>query len=326
MNCNDKVIELRNKIEETLIPLIDNDYLYLDLPYHTNLGDTLIWQGTLDFLKKIPHKCLMSTCANGNDFMKVARHHREAIILLHGGGNFGDVWVGSNEYRKEVIKKLPGHKIIILPQTIHYNNIDNLKKDACFYAEFPNVTICARDMISLNILKEYFPNNIRYLLPDMAFCMDINLYNLDKSFQISRSLFIRRIDKEFQSSEKYDIVPSDAYISDWPTITIESNMVEYKILRVLSRYGLAIRRRLNFDFYSSIVDFYWQHMLRKRQVIKAIKFINSYRIIYATRMHAIILSILLNKLEIVAFDNSYGKTSSFINTWLRDVECLKLIK
>lgn len=51
MNCKDKVFQLRKNIEDVLIPLIDNDYIYLDLPYHANLGDTLIWQGTLDFLK-----------------------------------------------------------------------------------------------------------------------------------------------------------------------------------------------------------------------------------------------------------------------------------
>ena len=49
---------LRRKIEEELTPLIDSDYLFLDLPYYSNIGDALIWMGTEHFLEKISHKCL----------------------------------------------------------------------------------------------------------------------------------------------------------------------------------------------------------------------------------------------------------------------------
>ena len=37
------VEDIRNKVREQLVPLITDDYVYLDLPYHDNLGDMLIW-------------------------------------------------------------------------------------------------------------------------------------------------------------------------------------------------------------------------------------------------------------------------------------------
>ncbi len=49
MNAKDLKRHLQSIIESKLSPLIDSNYVYWDLPYHINIGDTLIWQGTLDF-------------------------------------------------------------------------------------------------------------------------------------------------------------------------------------------------------------------------------------------------------------------------------------
>lgn len=57
MSHNDIIARLRSVVGSVLTPLIDNDYVYLDLPYYENLGDLLIWEGTLNFLKETGHKC-----------------------------------------------------------------------------------------------------------------------------------------------------------------------------------------------------------------------------------------------------------------------------
>ena len=58
MNFNDKITQLRQEIDRQLRPLITNDYVLLNLPYHGNIGDTLIWQGEIDYLSTFPYKCL----------------------------------------------------------------------------------------------------------------------------------------------------------------------------------------------------------------------------------------------------------------------------
>ena len=40
-----KVNELCSEIYQKLSLLIDNDYILVDLPYHSNIGDVLIWEG-----------------------------------------------------------------------------------------------------------------------------------------------------------------------------------------------------------------------------------------------------------------------------------------
>ena len=61
MESNAKIEFLQGLIEKTLISLIASDYWLLNVPYHGNVGDGLIWQGELDFLKKFSFKCKGST-------------------------------------------------------------------------------------------------------------------------------------------------------------------------------------------------------------------------------------------------------------------------
>ncbi len=42
-----KHILLKHKISEILIPLIQGDYYLADCPFHSNIGDILIWQGRI---------------------------------------------------------------------------------------------------------------------------------------------------------------------------------------------------------------------------------------------------------------------------------------
>lgn len=61
MNATQKKKQLMDTITKVLTPLIDNDYVYLDLPYYNNLGDVLIWEGTKCFLQTLPYKCLYAS-------------------------------------------------------------------------------------------------------------------------------------------------------------------------------------------------------------------------------------------------------------------------
>ena len=57
MNSSEKIEILKSRIEEVLRPLIDRDYVLLELPYYENIGDILIWEGERHFLEKLPYRC-----------------------------------------------------------------------------------------------------------------------------------------------------------------------------------------------------------------------------------------------------------------------------
>lgn len=326
MNNRNKVLQLRNKIYESLGTLVTTDFVYLDTPHHFNCGDTLIWEGTLEFIRNIDHACRY--IANANSFTAekainwCSRHQGASTILLHGGGNFGDLWPLHQKFRNEVITKCTDIPIIILPQTIYYQNRETLIRDAELYKGKDNITICVRDNVSLEIAREFFPDCNPILVPDMAFC--INLKRSDIPVPSQENLFVKRTDKEISTSVHYDSVPIDATVSDWPTMAPTHPLQHYHpslldwCTRVDCRLGTKLSNRLN--------NYYWNMNIRKRIVEEAISFIGDYRSIYTTRMHAAILSVLLDRSKTVLFDNSYGKSSSFADAWFSDLDNFELCR
>ena len=311
MRYKDKIKELRNVINNRLIPFIDNDYIYLDLPYHSNLGDTLIWEGTLRFLEQLPYKCVYST---NIDYYSKPVISKDTIIILHGGGNWGDLWPAHHQFRKKVIEDFPENRVIVFPQSVYYQEQKNLLEDASFYNAHPNVIICLRDYKSYEILNKHFPNKL-LLVPDMAFFVDISRYR--RTVETNKILFATRADKELSEELELNIIPSRAEIHDWPTLDICPKY--YIRLEKLHRCTEKVDHLFSVQITYKVIDFYWKNIIRPHNVKTAIQFLCDYSVVYSTRLHVSILSILLEKKSCV-LDNNYAKTMNFLDTWFTKEE------
>lgn len=303
-----KIDSLREIISSQIAPLIQEDFTFLDLPYYDNIGDTLIWEGTLNFLESLRSKCLYS--ASLATFQSSKMNSSRGTILLQGGGNFGNLWRAHQDFRLEIIQRYPNHKIIILPQTIYYSNIDMLKADADIMASHPNLYICARDYRSMKLLETYFPKNNRLLVPDMAFFIPSDSLNKYRLKERPKTLILKRSDKELSDSslpEFGDLEPPVDF-RDWPTLEGKTHIS--KMFRRIYRL-----KRFSMNF----VDWYAKNVLKRQLVKTGVQFVSGYRDIYTTRLHVAILSILLHK-EFYFIDNSYGKNSTFYDTWLTDLD------
>lgn len=324
----DKIERLKDIIRAGLNTHIDNDYVLLDVPNHSNIGDTLIWQGELEYLKELDYKCLYTS----NIYTYNSKNISEsAVILLHGGGNFGDVWRFNQNFRNKIIQDFPNNKIIIFPQTLHYSDAQNALYDAKLYANHPNLIICTRDNVSFEIAKKYFQRNQLLLLPDMAFFNDFTKFHTDT--KTGNTLFLQRLDKELG-----DVVLLDKYLDkarfednrvvvrDWPGF-YNKGTLKYKMnywANVVETLGskMLIDSPLSF----LVDDAYGLHgrNYKNKRIRTGINFINQYDTVYSTRLHGFILAVLLNK-EVFIFDNSYGKNRTFFDSWLSDFENVKLI-
>src|SRR5690606_10241363 len=149
----EKIEKLRQLVRDALNKHIDNDYVLLDVPNHRNIGDLLICQGELEYLKELPFKLKYSSNIYTHDNSQIKETD---IILLHGGGNFGDVWRLNQSFRNDIIKKFKKNRIIVLPQTIHYNNELLLNEDAELYNSHPDLILCVRDYESYKIAQNKF--------------------------------------------------------------------------------------------------------------------------------------------------------------------------
>lgn len=309
MQIEEKKYQLQIIIKETLSPLIDHEYIFIDLPYYNNIGDVLIWAGTEQYLKTLPHKCLYKS--SFKDFV-----HKDindmTIIIMQGGGNFGDIWHEHQNFRKRIIKEYPKNRIIVLPQSIYYENQENLKSDAILFSEHTNLYLCARDTYSLNILKKYFSNN-SLLLPDMAFYLDFPI----RRQKTGRILYLRRTDKELNLSLLKLDIPQSSEIHDWPTYekNLNLNKILYYSSKILSKISMTLATRWR--------DFYQDKVMRPSMVKIGYNFLNQYDEIYSTRLHVAILGSLMG-IKVHFIDNSYGKNKNVYSTWLNNLETISM--
>ncbi len=303
-----KLEELRALIRQSLVPLINNDYVLLDLPYYENPGDTLIWEGTLNFLGELPWKMRYAT---GKDNYRKPHVGKGTVVLLQGGGNWGDLWPEHQRFRERVIREFPDNPVVVLPQSVHYDDTENLRRDAAFLKDYPNVVICLRDKHSFEILSDVVPNRL-LLVPDMAFFVDARKY-ADEVEEGDGTLYLRRVDKEAPPRLCKEI-PADADVHDWPTIERWPQELHDGLRRKLRRCR-KIKRWTGIDLSGKSIDRYWHDVMRPAYLRSGIGFISRYSIIYSTRLHVTILGMLLGK-KVHVLDNSYGKTKNLLDTWL----------
>lgn len=320
MDNKSKIEQLRAIIDKELRPVIIHDYVLWGLPYHVNIGDILIWQGELDFLSTLPYKCL-GVCpyngypkVNGSSSLK-----KDIIILIHGGGYFGDTWRDGWEHVLKAVTHYPKNKIVFLPNTIYYSDDSYLQKDIETINALTNLTICARDRVSYEYAKQHFNSQV-LLIPDMAFY--IHLPSITQWIQppTGKILHLRRLDKEAATYCEIDD-SSLVDVRDWPTLEPDFKKPSFEFYRQVIRFRKNLPRRIPWTkvFICPIADYILYKWFRPEIIKIGVRFLSQYNQIYSTRLHVVILSLILNK-EVISEDNSYGKLSSFYDTWLVDAD------
>lgn len=301
-----QVIEKQHRIiESTLVPLMKSDYIFIDLPYYSNIGDTLIWKGTETFLSKLPYKCLGKASFQTFQFPKLSE---DVAIIMMGGGNWGDLYAPHNQLRREVATRYPNNRIIVLPQTVYYQSARNARNDAKVFHKNKNLIICARDKYSYHFLKAFgFSKNI-LLLPDMAFCIDTEGLKKMGKHVIGKDLLFQRVDKEKANVAKaLSLLKDGMYdISDWPLY--EGNDIRLEKLFELIKQGKFTE-----------ADLYATTSYMPNRVKEGVELISQYNKVFSNRLHGAILSVLLEK-EVFIIDNSYGKNRHYYETWLINTE------
>lgn len=295
------------------MPEIDRDYVLLDVPDYDNIGDNLIWEGELAFLKEVPHQKMYEASYL---FFQQKKVPANTIILLQGGGNFGDIYIKTQEERLRIIADNLDKKIIIFPQTIYYQNEENLKKDAEIINAHPELIFCVRDQVSFDLVKKHFLNVQPKLLPDMAFCIDPKHFEVPSTG--NKTLLMKRNDGEFGTIPK---IEGEFDTLDWPTFNLTKEERWEKVGRQRKLDKIAIEFQ-KIPILNSFIDSRYGLKSRKGKenyIQTGIDFFSQYDRIYTTRLHGLILGVLMGK-DMKVLDNSYGKLTNFYKEWLVDFE------
>lgn len=298
------VSRLTDAIDAVLKPLIPSGQpvALLDFPNHANVGDSAIWLGEAAWLAR-NQNARRYVCAR-RDFSSDALRRRlpSGPILLHGGGNFGDLWLAHQRFRERVIREFPNRQIIQLPQTIHFTDPEKLREAAAIVNAHPDFTLIVRDTRSLEIGREAF--RCRTLLcPDMAFYLG-KLKAPGSAGRYDGTVCLMRTDRE---SRAMNVARRDDDMSvtvDWlkDTPTCRACAIVFHITSPWYPRRLAPLAAAMADRTAA---------LRLR---RGVRILTKGKRVVTDRLHAHILCVLLDMPHEI-IDNSYGKLSSFVETW-----------
>src|SRR6185295_4035587 len=96
----------------------------LNYPNHVNIGDHLIWAGTVDYLQNVA-KTRIAYAADLDSYSKQSLNRALSTddpILLHGGGSLGDLWPDRQEFHERIVAVYPRRPIFLLPQSMHFSD------------------------------------------------------------------------------------------------------------------------------------------------------------------------------------------------------------
>lgn len=339
--------DIKNSLHQSL-NFLENleSCVLLDYPDYLNIGDHLIWLGTVYYLSKISKTKILYASSVKEFSPKLMQKLPEDVpILLQGGGNLGDLWPLYQSFREDIVKTYPNHPIVILPQTIYFQDVQNLEKASKVFNSHQDLTIFVRERYSYELAMRYFQNCKVVLAPDMAFNL-VSLPELDKIKILPKKNVLYHCRRDFQPFPVEAFNLSNIEVSDWISYQwkyrgqhTESEPWHLKIpggtkvfregwQRGLSRpLERMSRERWNqSSFGRSLSDLCAQELHKKSWDLahSGICQLKSYPFIITNRMHGHVLSLIL-KIPHLFLPGSYHKNKSFYDSWSSEIDFCKFV-
>src|SRR5262245_35753220 len=163
-----EVMESLKRRVHALRDCIDKSSPIVLVDYHvsTNLGDLLIHVGSDEFFRANGYR-VVAEYARQNFLHDHTPIPDRATIVFEAGGNTGDLYPGHQELRERIIARRHDHRIVILPQTMHFRSPEAMERAMAVYRAHPDLVACARDRDTERMLKDHGVRNAM-LVPDPA--------------------------------------------------------------------------------------------------------------------------------------------------------------
>lgn len=290
-----KIKKLRKKNERI--------YVCVGSAVHGNMGDQALGYCRIEFLKKlgIEEKNIIeyTTRDRMRYWPQICKaHKKEDVILIRGGGYWGDLWLDGFQEILLHIEQFRDNKIIVFPQSVFFSNTKEgnewLEKSKHVVEQCENLHIIARDMYSFEKLKKNYPN------VDVGVCPDTVLSYYPDEIKKRRQLDVLlclRNDKE----KGKNVVSKDRIIS---------------ILRMKSK---------TFFSQDTAIDFNLKDIKKRKIELNVIweKFANS-KLVITDRLHGMIFSV-ITETPCIVFDNIDGKVGHQYE-WIKHLEYVFFVK
>jgi exopolysaccharide biosynthesis predicted pyruvyltransferase EpsI len=222
----------------------------------------------------------------------------DAIILVHGGIDFGDTKRSIIDNRNQFIKWFQDNNIIFFPQTIHYSNLSYVKEDENSMLFTRNLLLTFSNYESYTFATKHFPSINSLPSADMSFMIG----NLEPAMEPTIDILILR---RFGNDASFDN-------NTWNTAIFRylKNTVKYRQFD-WNKYKLSSSLR-EMGYYASDVTPIkmnsYLKIMRLRKLSLVNKIISQAKVIITDRLHASIFSLLIGRPHVM-IDNEHNHIS-----------------
>jgi pyruvyl transferase EpsI len=254
---------LRGKRETYKLPDTEGKRIFfMMVPSYGNIGDQAICYATQKYLDDKFSDYTTIRITIQDTYKAIATIEKvirpDDIVVLQGGGNFGNLYGYIESARRFIVRHLRNNKIISFPCTITYQDNRAGRKDLWkakkIYNFHKDLTLMSRDEKSFEFAKEHFNKCKNLLIPDMVFYLwekpsdDLDKrngvcaclrYDPERAESVDRSKIIKRIASEY---EDYMIVDTQLSRSIWNVLRKEEI---HSIVKVLSSGRVVVTDRLH---------------------------------------------------------------------------------
>lgn len=304
------LLGVRDEAQRVLGELLEgvSQVAILDFPHHRNFGDALIFSGEMALLRSLGIRVVSVSDIDSYNPQLLRALPADTVMLIHGGGNFGDLYPEHEQFRQRVLPDLVDRRAISLPQSLHF--VDSAGIDACRRSleGHPDLTLTWRDSVSFESARTHFPNCRSVLVPDLAFgLVPWEPPRTTLRPRVSVSILGRR-DRETTGLRR--LADEMGLNHDWSLAWLEKILIRpinWLIAALGRRRGrLADRIRTRaFIRHASIL------------ATSAARQVGSAELLVTDRLHAVITAILI-EVDVLAVHSLDHKLDHLLETWLPD--------
>ncbi|MEO8692719.1 MAG: polysaccharide pyruvyl transferase family protein [Acidimicrobiales bacterium] len=281
----------------------------IDYPQHENVGDSAIWCGETTALDSSRWPIAYVADRRFHNDGEMTRRLGDGTILLHGGGNLGDLWPPHQRFRETIVANHGATKIVQLPQTVFFQDEKAKAAAGATLLRHGDLTLAARDQRSLEVLRSVGLQ--AELVPDAAFCLG-PLRRPRPRGAGSRVIWLGRTDHESLVAARGH---QGITVKDWlrkpkPPFSEPRERTLFHMTAVAQRCRQHGHGRLPVSPALSIC----YDKAAQRRILRGTHLLSAADVVITDRLHGHILCLLLGIPHVVLPDR-FGKLSNFWQTW-----------
>lgn len=268
-----------------------------DFPNYANVGDSLIWLGAELYLEANGNP-VVAVAEASSDFGLLPDLSEDVVVVIQGGGNFGDLWPLHQEFREFILGKYRKNRVVQLPQSIHFESTAALDRSAAVMRAHRDFHLLVRDRQSF-LKASAFSARPPLLCPDMAFLLQRVERVRPPSLPV---LALLRSDKE-SAIPRGGALGAGFVVRDW----VSEPLLPSGFDRAAERDHAP-----GSDYYRFRRYAYCQ--LARQRFHRGVDLLSQAAVVITDRLHAHVLCSLM-RVPHVVIDNRNGKLGAFMDTW-----------